>query len=275
MPEPQVPQSAPETDTRPALLSAAGLSASYGSRRILLGIDLELRRGEVTALVGPNGCGKTTCLRVLLGLLPAQAGTLSWSQANPRIGYVPQADASEQIFPVSALEVVLMGLTASLGVFRRPQSKARARCREAMQRFGVDSLAGRPFRELSGGQRQRVLLARALVADPDLLALDEPVRGLDFASSTSLVSALGDLARERNMAIVIATHSLELVANDAHKVALFKDGKALVGPVTELFDDQTLSEHMGIPLRVRVVEGVRVILPGAGTANRRPGEPSP
>jgi ABC-type Mn2+/Zn2+ transport system ATPase subunit len=240
------------------------VSCGYGRRLVLHGVSLEITRGEVVALVGPNGAGKTTLLRVLLGLIkPREGRVVAGKGRAPRAGYVPQVDISEVLFPVTALEVVLMGLTPSLGLFQRPRSAHRRDARAALERLDVDDLADRPFRELSGGQRQRVLLARGLVAEPELLVLDEPVRGLDFASSAALVSEILGLARERDMGVVVATHSLDLVANHADHVALFKDGRVTAGPADEIMTGTVLTEFHGRPVEVHEIGGQRVVVPGA------------
>jgi ABC-type Mn2+/Zn2+ transport system ATPase subunit len=220
----------------------------------------------VTALVGPNGSGKTTLLRTLLGLLPPRGGRVEYGPgadgrpAPPRVGYVPQTDVSEVLFPVTALEVVLMGLTPGLPLLGRPGRGQRRRAREALAGLGVDALAERPFRSLSGGQRQRVLLARGLVPDPELLVLDEPVRGLDFASASALMDRIVRLAADRGIAILLATHALDMVATHADRVALFRDGRVRSGPAREIITDAVLSEFHGMPLAVHEVEGQRVVV---------------
>ena len=244
------------------LLAAEGLHTRYGKRPVLADVDVVVRAGKVTALVGPNGSGKTTLLRTLLGLIPPAAGAVRAPGGRPRVGYVPQADRSEPVFPVSSLEVVLMGLTPRLGLLRRPGREARQAARAALERFEVGNLADRPYHALSGGQRQRVLLARAVVSEPALLVLDEPVRGLDFGSATRLVRILRRLATDDGLGVLVATHQLELVANHADVVALFQDGRCEVGPVDEMLDDEHLSRYHGVPVRVREVEGLRVVLPG-------------
>ncbi|MFT7464634.1 MAG: ABC-type Mn2+/Zn2+ transport system ATPase subunit, partial [Pseudohongiellaceae bacterium] len=201
------------SEAQQVLLRAEDVSFSYGSGDVLHQVSLSVSRGTVTALVGTNGSGKSTFLRVALGLLPAQGGRIVYpAQQRPRVGWVPQADDSEVLFPVTALQVVLMGLTPGRGFFGRRGSAGRAKALAALTRFDAAPLAPRLFRDLSGGQRQRVLLARALVDDPELLVLDEPVRGLDFTSAAALVKNITGLAAERNLAVLVATHSLDLVA---------------------------------------------------------------
>jgi ABC-type Mn2+/Zn2+ transport system ATPase subunit len=250
-------------DALTPLLRLQGVSCGYDRRLILHEVELEIPRRGVVALVGANGAGKTTLLRVLLGLLRPRAGSMTYADGRPpRIGYVPQTDISEVLFPVTALEVVLMGLTPSLGVLRRPGERERQAARSKLERLGVADLAQQQFRNLSGGQRQRVLLARGLVPDPELLVLDEPVRGLDFTSSAALVALMVALARERGIAIVVATHSLDLVANHADHVALVKDGRVTAGPAREVMTSAVLTEFHGRPVIVREVEGQLVVLPG-------------
>lgn len=245
------------------LVRLDALATGYSRSNVLEDVSLEVRRGELTALVGRNGSGKTTLLRAVLGLLPVRRGRLEFAGGvRPRLGYVPQADRSELRFPVSALEVVLMGLTPGLGGQRRTRTECRDAATASLERFGVAELAARRFNALSGGQRQRVLLARALVDDPELLVLDEPVRGLDLPSAASLVRLLVREARERNVAVLVATHTLDLVANHADAVALFRAGRCTFGPAREIFTDAVLSAHHDAPVIVREVEGQRVVLPG-------------
>jgi ABC-type Mn2+/Zn2+ transport system ATPase subunit len=245
-----------------------GVSCGYDRREILTDVDLDVPARGVVAFVGENGSGKTTLLRVLLGLLAPRAGRIEYGPgpdgrpAPPRVGYVPQTDLSEVLFPVTAAEVVLMGLTPGLSLFGRPRARHREQARAALDLLGVGALAQRPFRSLSGGQRQRVLLARGLVADPELLVLDEPVRGLDFGSSTRLMRLIARLARERGLVVVVATHSLDLVATHADSVALFRDGRLRAGPAHEIMTDAVLSEFHGLPMRVHELDGQHMVVPG-------------
>jgi ABC-type Mn2+/Zn2+ transport system ATPase subunit len=245
----------------PPLVRLSGVTCGYDRHVVLHDVDLDVPAAAVTALVGANGSGKTTLLRVLLGLLPVKTGRVEYARGQPpRVGYVPQVDLSEVLFPVSAQDVVLMGLTPQLGWLGRPRAAHREAAAAALESFGVGDLWSRAFRDLSGGQRQRVLLARGVVAEPELLVLDEPVRGLDFASSATLVETISELASERGIAVVVATHSLDLVANRADQVALLRRGEFRAGPAEQIVTSEVLSAVHGRRITVREVAGQRVVL---------------
>ena len=254
------PATAPGAGAGPAapLVRLQRADCGYGRRVVVHGVSLVVPRRAVTAFIGRNGAGKTTVLRTALGLIPPLAGTV---ERTERVGYAPQVDASEVTFPVSARDVVLMGLTPALGIFGRPGREARERVDAALRLLRVLDLAERPFRALSGGQRQRVLLARGLVSDPELLVLDEPVRGLDVATTAALVALMVQLARERGLGVLVATHSLDLVANHADHVALFREGEIVSGPADEVMTEATLTRFVGRPMAVRTVAGQRVVVP--------------
>jgi manganese/iron transport system ATP-binding protein/manganese/zinc/iron transport system ATP- binding protein len=190
--------------TRP-LLAADGVDAGYDGAPVLREVTFAARPGDRIAVLGPNGGGKTTLFRVLSGELPPMAGTLA---LPARCAIVPQTERSRLDFPVSAVDVALMGAVARLPWWRRPGRAERRRARAALQRVGLGGLEDRTFGDLSGGQRQRVLVARALMQDAPVLLLDEPFTGLDAASAELLEGLLGDLAAG-GRALLIATHDVE------------------------------------------------------------------
>jgi ABC-type Mn2+/Zn2+ transport system ATPase subunit len=187
------------------LIEAAGLSAGYDGSPAISGVDFTLAPGQTLALLGPNGGGKTTLLRALLGELPPLEGSL---RVAATCGTVPQTERSRLDYPVSALDVARMGALSRLPWWRRPGRRERDAASAALGRVGLDSLANETFGRLSGGQRQRVLIARALVQDAGLLLLDEPFAGLDRPSSEGLEALIAELAEE-GRGVVIATHDLE------------------------------------------------------------------
>jgi ABC-type Mn2+/Zn2+ transport system ATPase subunit len=190
---------------RGTVIVADGLAVGYGGGPpVLAGISLRVRRGERIGVLGPNGGGKTTLMRALLGELRPTQGVLT---VEGRCGTVPQTERSRLDYPVSALEVVLMGALGRLPWWRRPGRVERREGLAALARVGLADRARATFGELSGGQRQRVLVARALLQDADVVLFDEPFTGLDAPSAGALAELIDKLAAE-GRAVMIATHDV-------------------------------------------------------------------
>ncbi|MCU0312900.1 MAG: metal ABC transporter ATP-binding protein [Solirubrobacteraceae bacterium] len=190
------------------LADADDVSARYPGAGVpaLASLTFAVRAGERVAVLGPNGGGKTTLFRLLTGELPAAGGRLEVPAG--RVAIVPQTDRSRLDYPVSALDVALMGAVSRTRWWRRPARADRALARTSLERVGLGDLARVTFGDLSGGQRQRVLVARALVQDAPLLLLDEPFSGLDAPSAERLERLLAELAGE-GRGLLMATHDLE------------------------------------------------------------------
>jgi ABC-type Mn2+/Zn2+ transport system ATPase subunit len=187
------------------LLAVRDAATGYGQKPVFRGVSFELRRGERLAVLGPNGGGKTTLFKLLLGELPLWEGDVL---AEARFSYVPQTERSRLDYPVSALDVALMGTLSRSAWWRRPGRRERAFARSALERVGLGELVDAQFGDLSGGQRQRVLVARALVQDAPVVLLDEPFAGVDRPSEQLLDQLLQELAAE-GRGIMVATHDLE------------------------------------------------------------------
>ena len=233
-----------------ALIEVSGLAAGYDGRAAISGVEFSLRRGERMALLGPNGGGKTTLMRTLLGELPPLRGEV---RVGVRCATVPQTERSQLDYPVSALDVAAMGALSRLPWWRRPGRRDRAAATEALAQVGLEGLGRATFGALSGGQRQRVLIARSLVQDAGVLLLDEPFSGLDRSSSERLEALIGSLAAE-GRGVVIATHDLEQARRWDSVLCLNRDQIA-VGPPDRVLDLAVLERTYG---------GAIVELPGSG-----------
>lgn len=193
-------------------------------RDALRDVSLEVVSGEILALVGPNGSGKSTLARGLVGLLAPLAG--SCVRSTRRVGFVPQREALDPVWPITVEEVVRTGAAGALSGWRGYSKEQRDAVRARMVEVGVDELRAKPFRSLSGGQRQRVLVARALVARPELLVMDEPTSGVDRDAALVLRELLAALVRETGLTLVVVTHQLELVRGAATRVLRVDGGRA-------------------------------------------------
>jgi len=245
------------TEQKP--LAVQSLSVSYGSKPALADITLGVERGEILALIGPNGAGKTTLFRAVSGVLRPQAGavyldgqdlySLSIVQRARCMAVVPQARRLPTGYTV--WQTVLLGRTPYLGWLGRPGPQDRERTLWALERTGTLSFAGQRVEELSGGEQQLVLLARALAQDTPILLLDEPTAHLDLKHQSSLLHLIQELAREQYLAIVMAIHDLNLVAQYADQVALLVKGHLRAcGTPASVLTPEHLTEVYQVPLHI-------------------------
>jgi iron complex transport system ATP-binding protein len=228
-----------------ALIAAAGLGHAYsGGNWLFRKLDIELRPSEVAAVLGPNGRGKTTLLRLLAGLTAPLEGRITRSAP---IAYVPQ----NQI-PVSytVMDMVLMGRASHLGPFRVPGRADRARAGEALGQVGMLRLADRPYDRLSGGERQLVLIARALAAEGRVLLLDEPASALDLFNQGVVLRLLRRLAEQHGLAVALTTHYPDHAVAVADRVLLLAEpGRHASGPIETTLTEAALTTLYGLPIR--------------------------
>lgn len=203
-------------------------AVGYDGKAVLKGLTFELPRGRFTAMVGENGSGKTTLLKTLAGILPAVAGRVELVGASglpPVLGYVPQRDSLDSVWPLSAFEVALMGTYGRLAIGRTFTDAERALTRECLAQTGAADLERKAFSVLSGGQKQRVLIARALATQPEVLLLDEPTAGIDPEATQAVMELLARLHRERHLTILMVNHDLPLARKHATNVLRVADGQ--------------------------------------------------
>ena len=224
------------------LIAAKDLALGYSGVLAAWDITLDVQAGEGLALIGPNGSGKTTLLRAVLGDVRILSGALEVGAST--IGYVPQNNDLDPTFPVSAREVVTMGLYGELGWGSRPGRAHRARVEEALERVGMAERASMRFGRLSGGQRQRILVARALVARPQLILMDEPFNGLDQPNRDSLVSIVRQATAD-GVGVVVSTHDLALAHLTCARACLLSGRQIAFGPVDEVLTQGLLARAYG------------------------------
>jgi manganese/zinc/iron transport system ATP- binding protein len=250
------------TATLPAV-EVHDCTVAYHRKPVLWDVDLLLPSRQLIAVVGPNGAGKSTLLKAILGLVPLASGRITifgkpLRQARRLIGYVPQRESVDWDFPVSALDVVLMGRYGRLGWVRRPGRDDVRAAREALERVGMSGLADRQISQLSGGQQQRVFLARALAQDATLYFMDEPFAGVDAATERAIVDVLRGL-RESGRTVVAVHHDLQTVPEYFDHVVLLNMRLVAAGPVGEVFTPENLHKTYGGRLTIleEAAEAVR------------------
>jgi zinc transport system ATP-binding protein len=243
------------------ILAARDVTFAYDSEPILDRVSLEIGRRDFLAIVGPNGGGKTTLLKVLLGLLTPQSGRVERHPTRAAaLGYVPQFATFDRDFPLRVADVVAMGRLGLRGPLRRYGAADRAAVASALHRLGLAPLAGAPIGELSGGQLQRALLARALAGEPEVLLLDEPLASVDAEFREVLVETLADL--HRRLPIVVVTHDLTPFAGVVRQIACM-NRRLHYHPEGKLTPEM-LEEVYGCPVEL-ITHGVphRVLAPHA------------
>lgn len=235
-----------------APLEVRDLNVAYQTKVVVWDADFDAPAGKLVAIVGPNGAGKSTLIKAALGLVPTASGSirffgLPYREARHRVAYVPQRESVDWDFPVSAVDVVAMGLYRKLGWCRPVGRREREQAAAALVQVGLGDYATRQISQLSGGQQQRVFLARALVQDADLYLMDEPFASVDAATERSIVEVLRGL-RAKGRTVVCVHHDLPTVPEYFDHVALLNMRVVAQGPVAEIFTAENLRKTYGARL---------------------------
>jgi manganese/zinc/iron transport system ATP- binding protein len=232
------------TDSSAPIVEFHDVTVAYGRRPVLWNVDLAITEPCLFGVIGPNGAGKSTLLKAALGLVPVVGGHVRFfgaplARVRGRVGYVPQRETVDWDFPVSVMDVVLMGTYGRLGWLRRPGRRDRDLARQCLDRVGLAEFAGRQIGRLSGGQQQRVFLARALAQQADVYLLDEPLAGVDVRSQEQIFRVLAEV-RDEGRLVVVVHHDLRTAAEWFDRVALVDMRLVAAGPTAEVLTPDNL-----------------------------------
>ncbi|MEC7882376.1 MAG: ABC transporter ATP-binding protein [Verrucomicrobiota bacterium] len=223
---------------------------AYGRNVILESVEMQIHDSEFWCFIGPNGEGKTTLIKALLGALRPKRGVLQLRAdfaRRTRIGFVPQKCDLNPSVPTTIQSFVIQG-TAGLNV---EESKIKRRVQKSLEVMGIERIRDHSIWRVSGGQRQRAMVARALVRDPLLMIVDEPTAGLDLAASSGLLKTITKLNRQHRITVIFVTHDLQLAGRYASHLAVFKNRRVKCGPVGEVLTGENLEMAFGVPTEVR------------------------
>ena len=248
-------------------------SVRLGSRVIWSDANVAVRPGEFIAVLGPNGAGKSTLLSVLLGLLPLAGGSASVLGGRPgehsaQIGYLPQRRSFDAAARIRGVDVVRLGLDGRRWGVPLPWGGAaqRERTETAIARVGAQAYAARPIGELSGGEQQRLLIAQALVGEPRLLLLDEPLDSLDLPNQVAVAGLVRDICHRSGVTVLLVAHDVNPMLHYLDRVIYLAGGRLVAGPPEEVVSAPTLSELYGVPIEVLRASDGRLVVVGSPEA---------
>ncbi|GAB4289832.1 MAG: metal ABC transporter ATP-binding protein [Ignavibacteriaceae bacterium] len=239
------------------LVKIKDLTIGYHEKIIHSNIGLTINNNDFIGLVGPNGSGKTTFLRTLLGTLKPLSGSIE--RNNVVFGYVPQRDTVQPLLPYTVGDVVMMGRYSLKKTFEKINKEDKEIVDESLERVGIKELKDLNYNSLSGGQRQRTLIARALAVRPNLLILDEPTNGMDTPSHYSLLNLIEQLHNNEGLSILLVSHLLSDVANLVKKILLFEKNNFQCGYIEEILSEENLSKTYSTAIQIKKTNGEYII----------------
>ncbi len=267
--EPIPPSGQPEP-----VLALERVAVALGGRPVLRDVSAQIGPGEFVGLIGSNGAGKTTLLRIILGLLRADSGRievlgrpLRHGRGNRTIGYVPQKQSLDPDTPLRGRDLVALGIDGERWGIPWPNKERRARVDEMLRSVGALAYADAPVGRLSGGEQQRLLIAQALLTDPRILLLDEPLSNLDLRSADEVVRLVARLGRERGIAVLLVAHDMNPLVGVMDRVLYLAEGRSAIGTVDEVVRGDVLTRLYGYPVDVLHAQGRVLVVAGGQVLN--------
>lgn len=257
--------------TKNTIIKFSHATVAYQNKIALEDVSIAIYQGEFLGIIGPNGSGKTTFLKSILGLVRPVSGSIQIFDCachklrchhKAKIGYIPQKGHIDPDFPVTVMEAVMMGRYSALGLFKRPGKKDRELALQAIREVEMDGYIHAPMGHLSGGQQQRVLIARALVQQPEVLLMDEPTTGIDIPTQHSIIRLISSLHRTYHLTILLVTHDINMISPYVDRLALLNNRLYSAGRPAEVLQENILTEIYGKQVVVTPKEGGIYVIVG-------------